>query len=263
MVAIYTADDYISKDMLESMENSSSKRKKLLKNINPNYTAYNKTGELITIENDLALIETDKSAFTISLLTDNQDYMDKASQVNLMNLLGEKVTKAFESFDEEYIKDQERKEEEFYERLATDNKKIAYTIYKNQIFVEASKILINTSPNTVKPIRANLEELIGESEDLVGKAIDILNQGSNSPTGDEDIWKINLIRLVFTDESELKNINKDLALAFYQNDIYVRAGKILLEKAPKTSLGIRNELIKSIREAQKIRNQLVDIIKAK
>ena len=50
-----TADDYISKDMLESMENSSSKRKKLLKNINPDYITYNKTGELITIENDLAL----------------------------------------------------------------------------------------------------------------------------------------------------------------------------------------------------------------
>ena len=55
MVAIYTAGDYISKDMLESMENSSSKRKKLLKNINPDYITYNKTGELITIENDLAL----------------------------------------------------------------------------------------------------------------------------------------------------------------------------------------------------------------
>ena len=137
--------------------------------------------------------------------------MDKASQLYLMNLLGEKVTKAFKSFDEEYIKDLERKEEEFYQGLATDDKKLAYTIYKNQIFVEASKILINTIPNAIKPMRTNLDELIREAEEPVGQTSKILNQELNIPTEDEDTWKINLIRLIFTDESELININKDLA----------------------------------------------------
>lgn len=95
--------------------------------------------------------------------------------------------------------------------MATDDKKLAYTTYKNQIFVDASKILINTIPNAIKPMRTNLDELIREAEELIGQMSKILNQESNIPTEDEDTWKINLIRLIFTDESELININKDLA----------------------------------------------------
>ena len=62
---------------------------------------------------------------------------------------------------------------------------------------------------------------------------------------------VNLVRLIYTNKDLNSKVDKDLAIAFYKNQSAVKAGEMLLNEAPKTSLSIRRPLLKNIKKSEK------------
>lgn len=249
---IYRNDNIVANDMKKSLSNSSMKRAKLLKNINPSYKTMNKTGELNRIENDLALVETSSQAFIISLMTENNNYMDTYNQILLINSLGEKVAKAYEKYQVSSNNKKALEEEKIQQRLNTSEKKLAYAVYNNQIFVNAGEILLESDNTAVDEIRPFLLEKINESKEILEKSKNALRNYSTEPIASEEDMLVNIVRLIYTDKQLNSDINRNLALAFYKNKASVKAGEILLSDSPKTSLNIRRGLLKNIKASEDI-----------
>lgn len=250
LIEIYKSNDEISKDMIKSMEDSSSKRVKLLKDINPSLYCLNKTGELKNIENDLALINTGKSSFIISLLTEDRANLGRDMQIKLINNLGLEITEAFVIYDKKMTLLKEQKERAEISRMDTTEKKLAYAIYKNQISYDAASLLLKT--NSVDNIRENLERSNKKSEYLVIRASDSLAKLTKNKMESKDDRTLNLIRLIYTDKEDIRQINTSLALAFYNNNRSLEAAKTLLEKSPRASLDIRSKLLANIKNSEEM-----------
>lgn len=249
---IYRNDNIVANDMKKSLSNSSMKRAKLLKNINPSYKTMNKTGELNRIENDLALVETSSQAFIISLMTENNNYMDTYNQILLINSLGEKVATAYEKYQVSSNNKKALEEEKIQQRLNTSEKKLAYAVYNNQIFVNAGEILLESDNRAVDEIRPFLLEKINESKEILEKSKNALRNYSTEPIASEEDMLVNIVRLIYTNKQLNSDINRNLALAFYKNKASVKAGEILLSDSPKTSLNIRRGLLKNIKASEDI-----------
>lgn len=249
---IYRNENIVANDMKKSLSNSSMKRAKLLKNINPSYKTMNKTGELNRIENDLALVETSSQAFIISLMTENNNYMDTYNQILLINSLGEKVAKAYEKYQVSSNNKKALEEEKIQQRLNTSKKKLAYAVYNNQMFVNAGEILLESDNRAVDEIRPFLLEKIDESKEILEKSKNALRNYSTEPIASEEDMIVNIVRLIYTDKELNSDINRNLALAFYKNKATVKAGEILLNDSPKTSLDIRRPLLRNIKASEDI-----------
>lgn len=249
---IYRNDNIVANDMKKSLSNSSMKRAKLLKNVNPSYKTMNKTGELNRIENDLALVETSSQAFIISLMTENNNYMDTYNQILLINKLGEKVARAYENYENIYKIKKETEKSNLTSRLNTSEKKLAYALYNNQIFVNAGEILLESDNRAVDEIRPFLLEKIDESKEILEKSKNALRNYSTEPIASEEDMIVNIVRLIYTNKQLNSDINRNLALAFYKNKASVKAGEILLSDSPKTSLNIRRGLLKNIKASEDI-----------
>lgn len=249
---IYRNDNIVANDMKKSLSNSSMKRAKLLKNVNPSYKTMNKTGELSHIENDLALVETGSQAYIISLLTENNNYMDTYNQILLINYLGEKVARAYENYENIYKLKKETEKSNVTSRLNTSEKKLAYAVYNNQIFVNAGEILLESDNRAVDEIRPFLLEKIDESKEILEKSKNALRNYSTEPIASEEDMIVNIVRLIYTNKQLNSDINRNLALAFYKNKASVKAGEILLSDSPKTSLNIRRGLLKNIKASEDI-----------
>ena len=249
---IYRNDNIVANDMKKSLSNSSMKRAKLLKNVNPSYKTMNKTGELSHIENDLALVETGSQAYIISLLTENNNYMDTYNQILLINKLGEKVARAYENYENIYKLKKETEKSNVTSRLNTSEKKLAYAVYNNQIFVNAGEILLGSDLRAVDEIRPYLIEKINESREILEKSKKALKNYSTEPIMSEEDMIVNIVRLIYTNKQLNSDINRNLALAFYKNKASVKAGEILLSDSPKTSLNIRRGLLNNIKASEDI-----------
>lgn len=249
---IYRNDNIVANDMKKSLSNSSMKRAKLLKNINPSYKAMNKTGELNHIENDLALVETGSQAFIISLMTENNNYMDTYNQILLINSLGEKVAKAYEKYQVSSNNKKALEDGKIQQRVNTSEKKLAYAVYNNQIFVNAGEILLESDNRAVDEIRPFLLVKINESKEILEKSKNALKNYSTDPIASEEDMIVNIVRLIYTNKQLNSDINRNLALAFYKNKATVKAGEILLNDSPKTSLDIRRGLLKNIKASEDI-----------
>lgn len=247
---IYRKDSDIARDMVKSLSKSSTKRNKLLKNINPVYKSINKTGELNNIENDVALVETKSNAFIISAMTENDGYMDKYNQILLINKLGADVTKAYEKYEASYDAKEKAGEDKIINSLNSQEKQLAYAVYKNQTFISAAKILLESDLKAVDEIRGKLTSQVNNSENLLIKSKAALAQLSKEEIKDEEDMIVNLVRLIYTNKENNSDINKRLALAFYNNKVAVKAGKTILKESPKTSLNIRRPLLKNINQAE-------------
>lgn len=258
---IYRNDSEIANDMAKSLSKSTTKRVKLLKDIDRSYKTMNKTGELKTIENDLALVETKSNAFIISAMTENNNYMDKYEQILLINKLGRDVTKAYEKYEASYEAKEAAAEDEIINRLDSREKRLAYSVYKNQVFVNASKILLASDLKAVDEIRPALSSQVDKAEKLLQNSKTILAKLSKEEIKDEDDMVVNLVRLIYTNKENNSEINKDLALAFYKNKVAVKAGKTILDASPKTSLNIRRPLINNIKKSEKILTKTESILK--
>lgn len=251
LYGIYRSDSEIARDMVRSLSNSSSKRVKLLKNINSSYKSMNKTGELDRIQNDVALVETKSQAYIISVMTENDGYMDTYNQILLLNKLGEKIALAFDKYELAYKNRKSLSEEKILARLNTQEKKLAYAVYANQIFINAGKILLNSDLRAVDEMRPALLAKINDSEKTLAKSKKVLAKLSKEPIKSDNDMVVNLVRLIYTNNDLNSKVDKDLALAFYKNQSAVKAGEILLNEAPKTSLSIRRPLLKNIKKSEK------------
>lgn len=249
---IYRNDNIVANDMKKSLSNSSMKRAKLLKNINPSYKTMNKTGEISHIENDLALVETGSQAFIISLMTENNNYMDTYNQILLINKLGEKVARAYENYENIYKIKKETEKSNLTSRLNTSEKKLAYALYNNQMFINAGEILLESDNTAVDEIRPFLLEKIDESREILEKSKNALINYSKEPIMSEEDMLVNIVRLIYTNKELNSDINRNLALAFYKNKATVKAGEILLNDSPKTSLDIRRPLLRNIKASEDI-----------
>lgn len=249
---IYRNDSEIGKDMAKSLSNSSTKRVKLLKNVNPAYKTMNKTGELSHIENDVALIETGSQAYIISLMTENDDFMDTYNQILLINKLGEKVAKAYEKYENANKNKEKLADEKLLARLDSKEKKLAYAVYKNQIFVNAGQTLLDSNMPAIDQIRPDLAFQIANSKAVLDKSKKTLASFSKEPIQSEEDMIVNLVRLLYTNKELNSDLNRKLALAFYNNKSATIAGEIILKEAPKKSLPIRRPLFKNIRASEKI-----------
>ena len=237
--------------MVRSLSNSSSKRVKLLKNINPSYKSMNKTGELDRIQNDVALVETKSQAYIISVMTENDGYMDTYNQILLINQLGEKIALAFDKYELAYKNRKRLSDEKVIARLNTQEKKLAYAVYSNQILINAGKILLNSDLRAVDEMRPALLAKINDSEKTLVKSKKVLAKLSKEPIKNENDMVVNLVRLIYTNKDLNSKVDKDLAIAFYKNQSAVKAGEMLLNEAPKTSLSIRRPLLKNIKKSEK------------
>lgn len=248
---IYRSNSEIARDMVRSLSNSSSKRVKLLKNINPSYKSMNKTGELDRIQNDVALVETKSQAYIISVMTENDGYMDTYNQILLINQLGEKIALAFDKYELAYKNRKRLSDEKVIARLNTQEKKLAYAVYSNQILINAGKILLNSDLRAVDEMRPALLAKINDSEKTLVKSKKVLAKLSKEPIKNENDMVVNLVRLIYTNKDLNSKVDKDLAIAFYKNQSAVKAGEMLLNEAPKTSLSIRRPLLKNIKKSEK------------
>lgn len=249
---IYRNDSEIGQDMADSLSNSSTKRVKLLKNVNPTYKTMNKTGELAHIENDVALIETGLEAYIISLMTENDDFMDTYNQILLINKLGEKVAKAYENYENANKNKEKLTEAKLLARLDSKEKKLAYAVYKNQIFINAGQTLLESDLPAIDQIRPVLSNQIENSKDVLDKSKKTLANFSKEPIQSEEDMIVNLVRLLYTNKDLNSDLNRKLALAFYNNKSAAMAGNIILKEAPKKSLGIRRPLLRNIKASEKI-----------
>lgn len=250
LIEIYKSNDDISKDMVTSMEDSSSKRAKLLKDINPSFYSFNKTGELKNIENDLALINTGKSSFIISLLTEDTANLGHDEQISLINDLGSEITDDYINYGNKMTLLKSQKERAGLARMNTREKKLAYAIYKNQVSSEGASLLLNT--NSVDNIRKDLEITSKKSENLVIRASDNLAKLTKNKIESKEDRTLNLIRLIYTDKEDIGQINTSLALAFYNNNRSLEAARTLLEKSPRASLDIRSKLLSNIKNSEEM-----------
>lgn len=249
---IYRNDSEIGKDMAKSLSNPSTKRVKLLKNVNPVYKTMNKTGELSHIENDVAFIETGSQAYIISVMTENDDFMDTYNQILLINELGEKVAKAYEKYENANKNKEKLAEEKLLARLDRKEKKLAYAVYKNQIFINAGQTLLDSNMPAIDQIRPDLAFQIANSKAVLDKSKKTLASFSKEPIQSEEDMIVNLVRLIYTNKELNSDLNRKLALAFYNNKSAAMAGEIILKEAPKKSLPIRRPLFKNIRASEKI-----------
>ena len=249
---IYRNDREIGKDMAKSLSNPSTKRVKLLKNVNPVYKTMNKTGELSHIENDVAFIETGSQAYIISLMTENDDFMDTYNQILLINKLGEKVAKAYEKYENANKNKEKLAEEKLLARLDRKEKKLAYAVYKNQIFINAGQTLLDSNMPAIDQIRPDLAFQIANSKAVLDKSKKTLASFSKEPIQSEEDMIVNLVRILYTNKDLNSDLNRKLALAFYNNKSAAMAGEIILKEAPKKSLPIRRPLFKNIRASEKI-----------
>ena len=249
---IYRNDSEIGKDMAKSLSNPSTKRVKLLKNVNPAYKTMNKTGELSHIENDVAFIETGSQAYIISLMTENDDFMDTYNQILLINKLGEKVAKAYEKYENANKNKEKLAEEKLLARLDRKEKKLAYAVYKNQIFINAGQTLLDSNMPAIDQIRPDLAFQIANSKAVLDKSKKTLASFSKEPIQSEEDMIVNLVRLLYTNKELNSDLNRKLALAFYNNKSATIAGEIILKEAPKKSLPIRRPLFKNIRASEEI-----------
>lgn len=249
---IYRDDSEIGQDMAVSLSNSSTKRVKLLKNINPDYKTLNKTGELAHIENDVALIETGSQAYIISLMTENNDFMDTYNQILLINKLGEKVAKAYEKYENANKNKEKLSEAKLLASLDSKEKKLAYAVYKNQIFINAGQTLLESDLPAIDQIRPVLSEQIENSKAVLDKSKKTLANFSKEPIQSEEDMIVNLVRLLYTNKDLNSDLNRKLALAFYNNKSAAMAGNIILNEAPKKSLGIIRPLLRNIKASEKI-----------
>lgn len=249
---IYKSDSEIARDMTKSLANSSSKRRKLLKNVNRQYKTMNKTGELNRIENDLAFVDTGSQAYIVSVMTENNRYMDTYNQILLINKLGEDIAKAYEKYELSYKNKEKAREEKIANRLTTTEKKLAYAVYTNEIFIKAGNILLASDLKAVDDMRYDLMMKIDDSKKVIEKSKNALAKLSKEDIKDEEDMIVNLVRLIYTNKKVNSDINKDLAIAFYNNKAAVKAGQILLNEAPKTSLNIRRNLLKNIKNSEKV-----------
>lgn len=249
---IYRNDSEIGKDMAKSLSNPSTKRVKLLKNVNPVYKTMNKTGELSHIENDVAFIETGSQAYIISVMTENDDFMDTYNQILLINELGEKVAKAYEKYENANKNKEKLADEKLLARLDRKEKKLAYAVYKNQIFINAGQTLLDSNMPAIDQIRPDLAFQIANSKAVLDKSKKTLASFSKEPIQSEEDMIVNLVRLLYTNKELNSDLNRKLALAFYNNKSATMAGNIILKEAPKKSLGIRRPLLSNIRASEKI-----------
>ena len=249
---IYRNDSEIGKDMAKSLSNPSTKRVKLLKNVNPVYKTMNKTGELSHIENDVAFIETGSQAYIISVMTENDDFMDTYNQILLINELGEKVAKAYEKYENANKNKEKLADEKLLARLDRKEKKLAYAVYKNQIFINAGQTLLDSNMPAIDQIRPDLAFQIANSKAVLDKSKKTLASFSKEPIQSEEDMIVNLVRLIYTNKELNSDLNRKLALAFYNNKSAAMAGEIILKEAPKKSLPIRRPLFKNIRASEKI-----------
>lgn len=227
---IYRNDSEIGKDMAKSLSNPSTKRVKLLKKVNPAYKTMNKTGELSHIENDVALIETGSQAYIISVMTENDDFMDTYNQILLINELGEKVAKAYEKYENVNKNKEKLAEEKLLARLDRKEKKLAYAVYKNQIFVNAGQTLLDSNMPAIDQIRPDLAFQIANSKAVLDKSKKTLASFSKEPIQSEEDMIVNLVRLIYTNKELNSDLNRKLALAFYNNKSAAMAGEIILKK---------------------------------
>lgn len=256
MLEVYKLDNEVKRDMEKSLRNSSTKYTKLLKDLDCDYS-FNKTGELIGIENDVALVNTGSSAFVISLLTKNNGSLSKEGQLSLINELGRKIGLAYRSYDESYRDEQEKKEESFKKSLNTIEKKIAYETYKSLIMTEATKKL--TDLDIDPEVKKELEVFNKRAEKIVKRAMAYLRNSSSDFILTQEDEIVNLMRLIYTDKESIEDLDPRFCLAIYDNNIFTKSARLLLEKAPRASLSIRTELLSLVENSDKLIKKVFDL----
>ena len=84
------------------------------------------------------------------------------------------------------------------------------------------------------------------------KSKNALRNYSTEPIASEEDMIVNIVRLIYSNKQLNSDINRNLALAFYKNKATVKAGEILLNDSPKTSLDIRRPLLRNIKASEEI-----------
>lgn len=185
-------------------------------------------------------------------MTENDDFMDTYNQILLINKLGEKVAKAYEKYENANKNKEKVSEAKLLARLDSKEKKLAYAVYKNQIFINAGQTLLESDLPAIDQIRPVLSEQIENSKAVLDKSKKTLANFSKEPIQSEEDMIVNLVRLLYTNKDLNSDLNRKLALAFYNNKSAAMAGNIILNEAPKKSLGIRRPLLRNIKASEKI-----------
>ena len=138
--------------------------------------------------------------------------------------------------------------------------KLANSIYNSLIQSNAAQILLEKSPKTIANIKPSLEKLMGETNVLMEEAYNVFLTDKDKAEGNKDAAIVKIIQYKYDKKLESMS-DQELAKSIFQNVIMTNAGKMLLEKTPKTVKSIEKELKEKVESSEKLVEDAINTLK--
>lgn len=139
-------------------------------------------------------------------------------------------------------------------------KDLAISMFDALVNNQAASILLEQSPKTVEKIKPSLEELMGETNELMEEAYSVFMTEEEKLEGNKDVVIIKIIQYKYN--KKLESISdQELAKSIFQNMIMTNAGRMLLEKTPKTVKSIEKELKEKVENSEKLVEEAINTLK--
>ena len=139
-------------------------------------------------------------------------------------------------------------------------KELAISMFDALVQNQAASILLEQSPKTVANIRPSLEKLMGETNGLMEEAYSVFMTKEGKLEDNKDVALIKIIQYKYNKKLESMS-DQELAKSIFQNMIMTNAGKMLLEKTPKTVKTIEKELKENVDNSEKLVEKAINTLK--
>ena len=142
---------------------------------------------------------------------------------------------------------------------ANSNNDLADNLFENLVLNNASKILLEQSPQTVKSIEGKLKKLISESEELIEQGYEALLTEQESSENDNTKAVIKIIEEKYNIQLET-DVDIELALKLYENMVASKSAKLLIDLTPKTIEKIKPKLEELIESSDQIVTETLPVL---
>lgn len=139
-------------------------------------------------------------------------------------------------------------------------KKLAISMFDALVQNQATSILLEQSPKTIASIKPSLEKLMGETNGLMEEAYNVFLTDKDKEQGNKDAAIVKIIQYKYDKKLESMS-DQELAKSIFQNMIMTNAGKMLLDKTPKTVKSIEKELKEKVESSEKLVEDAINTLK--
>ena len=142
----------------------------------------------------------------------------------------------------------------------SEMKELAISMFDALVQNQAASILLEQSPKTIANIKPSLEKLMGETNGLMEEAYSVFLTDKEKEDGNKDTAIVKIIQYKYDKKLESMS-DQELAKSIFQNMIMTNAGKMLLDKTPKTVKSIEKELKEKVESSEKLVEDAIKTLK--